>query len=47
MRRAKGREYSEFVGFLTDIVASQPAGKALHVIANNLSSHKTKLVASS
>jgi transposase len=34
----------EFVGFLTEIVASQPAGKEIHVIADNLSAHKTKLV---
>lgn len=35
---------AEFVGFLADLVASQPAGKAIHVIADNLSAHKTKLV---
>ncbi len=35
---------AEFVGFLEEIVASQPAGKAIHVIADNLSAHKTKLV---
>ena len=35
---------AEFVDFLAQIVASQPAGKAVHVIANNLSAHKTKLV---
>ena len=34
----------EFVSFLEEIVASQPAGKAIHVIADNLSAHKTKLV---
>jgi transposase len=34
----------EFVSFLQEIVASQPAGKAIHVIADNLSAHKTKLV---
>jgi len=36
---------AEFVSFLGEIVASQPAGKAIHVIADNLSAHKTKLVA--
>lgn len=34
----------EFVDFLAEIVASQPAGKAIHVIIDNLSAHKTKLV---
>lgn len=34
----------EFVGFLEQIVASQPRGKEIHVIADNLSAHKTKLV---
>jgi len=36
---------AEFVAFLTDIVANQPKGKEIHVIADNLSAHKTKLVA--
>ena len=35
---------AEFVAFLTDIVAHQPRGKEIHVIADNLSAHKTKLV---
>ena len=35
---------AEFVAFLTDIVANQPRGKAIHVIADNLSAHKTKHV---
>ena len=34
----------EFVAFLEEIVASQPIGKAIHVIADNLSAHQTKLV---
>lgn len=34
----------EFVAFLSDIVASQPRGKEIHIIADNLSAHKTKLV---
>jgi transposase len=33
---------AEFVAFLTDIVANQPNGKEIHVIADNLSAHKTK-----
>jgi transposase len=35
---------AEFVAFLADIVANQPKGKEIHVIADNLSAHKTKLV---
>ena len=35
---------AEFVAFLTDIVANQPARKQIHVIADNLSAHKTKRV---
>lgn len=33
-----------FVDFLRDIVASQPAGREIHVIADNLSTHKTQAV---
>jgi transposase len=29
------------VAFLTDIVVNQPRGKEIHVIADNLSAHKT------
>jgi transposase len=35
----------QFVAFLTDIVTSQPIGKEIHVIADNLSAHKTTRVA--
>lgn len=35
---------AEFVAFLTDIVVNQPRGKEIHVIADNLSAHKTKRV---
>lgn len=35
---------AEFVAFLTDIVINQPRGKEIHVIADNLSAHKTDLV---
>lgn len=35
---------AEFVAFLTDIVANQPRRKEIHVIADNLSAHKTKRV---
>ena len=34
----------EFVAFLRDLVANQPRGKEIHVIADNLSAHKTKHV---
>src|ERR1700739_2095481 len=32
----------EFVAFLADLVANQPRGKEIHLIADNLSAHKTK-----
>jgi transposase len=35
----------EFVAFLEQVVASQPKGKEIHVIADNLSAHKTQRVA--
>ena len=34
----------EFVAFLADLVASQPRGREIHIIADNFSAHKTKLV---
>jgi len=43
-KTARRHTSAEFVSFLEDIVASQPAGKVIHVIADNLSAHKTKLV---
>ena len=36
---------AEFVGFLADILASQPVGRQIHAIADNLSAHKTGKVA--
>lgn len=33
-----------FVAFLADVVASQPAGREIHVVADNLSAHKSKRV---
>ena len=44
-KTARRHTSAEFVAFLKEIVASQSAGKAIHVIADNLSAHKTKLVA--
>jgi len=35
----------EFVAFLGDLVAHQPRGKEIHIIADNLSAHKTTRVA--
>jgi transposase len=35
---------AEFVAFLADIVANQPRGKEIHVIADNLSAHKSPTV---
>jgi transposase len=34
----------EFVAFLSEVVANQPAGKEIHLIADNLSAHKTARV---
>jgi len=35
---------AEFVTFLGELIATQPEGKEIHVIADNLSAHKTKRV---
>jgi transposase len=43
-KTAERHTSAEFVAFLTDIVAHQPRGKEIHVIADNLSAHKTKKV---
>jgi transposase len=34
----------EFVRFLQEVVATPPSGKEIHLIVDNLSAHKTKLV---
>ena len=34
----------EFVAFLADLVANQPRGQEIHIIADNLSAHKTRRV---
>jgi transposase len=36
----------EFVAFLEQVVATQPVGKEIHIVADNLSAHKTKRVTS-
>jgi transposase len=41
---AQRHSSEEFVAFLSDIVASQPKGKEIHIIADNLSAHKTRRV---
>jgi hypothetical protein len=38
------RTSAAFVDFLGEIVASQPIGREIHVIADNLSTHKTHVV---
>ena len=43
-KTARRHTSAEFVAFLTDIVASQPIRKEIHVIADNLSAHKTDTV---
>ncbi len=35
---------AQFVAFLSDVVASQSAGREIHVICDNVSSHKTAAV---
>lgn len=35
---------AEFVAFLAEIVSSRPAKQEIHIILDNLSAHKTKLV---
>lgn len=43
-KTAERHTSAEFVAFLTDLVANQPRGKEIHVIADNLSAHKTERV---
>jgi transposase len=43
-RTASRHTSAEFVAFLTEIVINQPRGKEIHVIADNLSTHKTAQV---
>jgi transposase len=44
-KTAERHTSAEFVAFLSTVVASQPAGREIHIIADNLSAHKTKQVA--
>lgn len=43
-KTAERHTSQEFVAFLTHIVASQPRGREIHIIVDNFSAHKTKLV---
>lgn len=43
-RTADRHTSAEFVAFLTDLVAHRPRGQAIHVILDNLATHKTKQV---
>jgi transposase len=43
-KTAERHTSAEFVAFLNDIVVNQPRGTEIHVIADNLSAHKTKRV---
>jgi len=43
-KTAQRHTSAEFVGFLGEILASQPAKREIHVIADNLSAHKTEKV---
>ncbi|MDQ3621774.1 MAG: IS630 family transposase [Verrucomicrobiota bacterium] len=45
-KTAERHTSAQFVAFLAEIVASQPTGREIHVIADNLSAHKTKQVES-
>src|SRR6476659_4237463 len=44
-KTAQRHTSAEFVAFLADVVATQSEGKQIHLIADNLSAHKTKAVA--
>src|ERR1700749_1224005 len=43
-KTAERHTSDQFVAFLCDIVAHQPEGREIHIIADNLSAHKTALV---
>jgi len=44
-KTAERHTSAEFVAFLADIIASQPEAREIHIIADNLSAHRTKRVA--
>jgi transposase len=43
-KTAEHHTSQEFVAFLSDVVAQQPGDKEIHIIADNLSAHKTSRV---
>jgi transposase len=43
-KTAERHTSEQFVAFLTALVVTQPAGREIHVIADNLSAHKTRRV---
>jgi len=43
-KTAERHTSEEFVAFLSEIAAHQPKGRQIHIIADNLSAHKTKRV---
>jgi transposase len=43
-KTAQRHTSQEFVAFLSDLVAGQPRGREIHIIVDNFSAHKTKLV---
>ncbi len=43
-RTVEGHTSEAFVAFLSDVVASQPVGRQIHVVVDNLSAHKSKRV---
>lgn len=43
-RTAARHTSAEFVAFLSDLVARHPRKRSIHIIADNLSAHKTRLV---
>ena len=43
-KTAQRHTSEEFVAFLCDIVASQPDGREIHIVADNLSAHKAQRV---
>jgi transposase len=45
-KTATSHTSAEFVRFLQEVVSSRPAAQEIHIILDNLSAHKTKLVSS-
>ena len=43
-KTAQRHTSEEFLGFCEQVVATQPAGREIHLIVDNLSAHKTKAV---